>query len=95
VRLPRHKASLRLTHNEHRSYYESPADFIEGREQLTGLELEWAAPGQKEKAIVEDSIWHLQWYPQTPIGFYDLYAADLDVLLDAAMKVDAETWTED
>lgn len=94
MKLPRHKASLHLTHNAHRDYYEGAAEFIHGREQLSNHELDWAAPGQKEKAIAEDSIWCLQWYPQTPIGSYELWAADLDVLLEAAEKVDAETWTD-
>lgn len=87
MKLPEHKAGLFLRHNEHRGYYQPLADWIE--EQRVEDD-EWAAEGQKEKALAEDSCWSLQWYPATPIGFFILYAADLDVLLAAAAEV--EKW---
>jgi hypothetical protein len=45
----------------------------------------WVSPEQMQKAIDTNECWFLQWYPETPIGFNILSAADLDVLLAAAL----------
>jgi hypothetical protein len=77
---PPHKGSLHLTHNDHRNNYETV-------EQWAGYNREshdWVSEEQKAKAIATDSVWVLQWYPDTPVGSHALVAADLDVLLHAA-----------
>lgn len=82
---PKHKCSLTLSHNQHKDYYNTVADEIDG-----GLyaHVDWVSDEQKAKAIATDDCWTLQWYPITPIGFHLLGAADLDVLMTAAMAVD-------
>jgi hypothetical protein len=85
MKLPSDKAGLYLTHNEHRGVYRTVA------ERIADGWLEdddWVSPEQKAKAIEMDEVWRLAWYPSTPIGFHVLLAADLDVLLDAANKVE-------
>ena len=70
--LPEHKCGLHLEHNEHRNYYQTveecydPGDFVSEEEWL--------------KAIKEDSVWILHWYPNTPIGFNRIAASTLDAL---------------
>lgn len=81
IQWPAHKASLHLTHNQHKAYYRTVAEEIEGGEH--GMDC-WVSDEQKQKAIATDECWTLQWYPETPIGFCILSAADLDVLLVAA-----------
>lgn len=76
---PPHKASLRLVHNDHHAIYVLAAEWIEQNAWC-----DWISDEQKAKAIAADSIWTLQWYPDTPVGFHALAAADLDVLLEAA-----------
>ena len=80
---PRHEASLHLTHNEHKSYYrtvaESVADGDHGYDQRC-----WVSAEQMQKAIETNDCWTLQWYPDTPVGFCILSAADLNVLLEKA-----------
>ena len=43
----------------------------------------WVNPEEMQKSIDTNSVWTLQWYPDTPIGFYTLRASSLDVLLAA------------
>lgn len=75
--LPAHKASLHLTHNEHRDYYIS----IEQWETDYSVAAdEWVSPGERQRAIEQDSVWRLQWYPDTPIGFCVLCASTLEAL---------------
>ena len=87
LNLPRHKASLHMTHNEHKLYYQTVASSI-ARGDHGYTDNCWVSQEQKQKAIDTDECWTLQWYPDTPVGFCILSAADLDALLDAAKKLE-------
>ena len=78
MQFPKHKASLHLVHNDHKAYYITVAQSIEDDDH--GYK-EWVSEEQKQKAIKTNDCWYIQWYPDTPIGFYIMAAADLDVLL--------------
>lgn len=85
MKFPAHKASLHLTHNGHLGSYQTVAQCIDaGDHGYT----DWVSEEQKQKAINTNDCWFLQWYPNTPIGFCILCAADLDVLLEAANRDD-------
>jgi len=73
--LPEHKCGLFLTHNEHRDYYETAQHFIEN---LEGLAEDFESPEAMKIAIETDSIWVLQWYPNTPVGFHRVAAPTLE-----------------
>lgn len=83
INWPKHEASMTLTHNDHKSYYrtvaQSIADVDHGYQEDC-----WVSPEQRLKAVETNECWTIQWYPDTPIGFCILSAADLDVLLAAA-----------
>lgn len=80
--LPPHKCSLHLTHNQHKSYYETVQDYTESDpENPLG---EWVSEYQKAKAYETQELWQLQIYPDTPIGFYCYWGADLSAVLIAA-----------
>ncbi|PWJ88452.1 hypothetical protein C8D77_111175 [Mesorhizobium loti] len=81
---PEHKASLTLHHDDHKSVYQPVAEWIAEQEEGGNCWFEWVSSEQRQKAIDTDSVWTLQWYPNTPVGFNALAAADLDVLLEAA-----------
>ncbi len=83
IQWPAHKASLHLTHNEHLSVYQTVQQSIDDADHGYRDEC-WVSPEQKQKAIDTNDCWTLQWYPETPVGFFILSAADLDVLLAAA-----------
>lgn len=85
LKWPKHNASLHLTHNEHKSYYETVAQAIEGETHGYSNDC-WVSEEQKQKAINTNDCWTLQVYPNTPVGFWMLAAADLDVLLAAALE---------
>jgi hypothetical protein len=59
--LPEHKCGLFLEHNAHKDVYETieefydPGAFVSEKERL--------------KAVEANSVWKLQWYPDTPVGF--------------------------
>lgn len=76
---PEHKCGLFLTHNEHKNYYQPLAEFIE--ERWADGEQPWGSPEQKQKSLDTDELWVLQWYADTPIGSYEVWAATLEDLL--------------
>jgi hypothetical protein len=82
---PEHKGELSLTHNQHKSYYKTVQQEIDDGGHGYSDDC-WVSPEQRQKAIDTDECWSLQWYPQTPVGFIIMSAADLDVLLLAAVR---------
>jgi hypothetical protein len=87
IKWPKHEASLHLTHNDHKSVYQTVAQSIEQGDHGY-VDDSWVSAEQKQKAIETNECWTLQWYPDTPIGFCILSAADLDVLIEAARHGD-------
>ena len=83
VKFPEHKASLSLEHNDHKSSYETVEEYV----AWLNAEDSFVNEEQKQKAYKTQDLWVLQWYPDTPVGFCLLMAADLDVLLEAAGKI--------
>ena len=75
--LPEHKCGLYLSHNEHKDVYESIQDFYDAKD-FVSLE-------EYIKAIDENSVWKLHWYPDTPIGFYIICASSLEAI-EAKLK---------
>lgn len=84
IKLPRHDGGLILEHNPHKSMYESVVEHT-SYEHFSGA---WVSEEQKKKAIATDSLWVLQWYPATPVGFYKVIGADLEAVLNAALEYD-------
>jgi hypothetical protein len=82
MKLPEHKCGLYLQHNQHRDYYQSAAEWITDNDLY-----DWKDEASKQTAIDSDSIWTLQWYPDTPIGFYSVAAPTLEDLLELANSV--------
>lgn len=80
-RWPRHAASLHITHNQHKAYYETVEQALEsGTYDREGF------PDEDEirVAIAADSVWEVQWYPVTPVGFCRVYAATFARALEIA-----------
>ena len=86
LQFPDHAVSLHLTHNEHKSYYQSVEQAI-ADENHGYTDDCWVSDEEKQKAIETNDCWILQWYPDTPVGFHILAAHDLYVLLAKALMV--------
>lgn len=82
--LPRHNCSLHLTHNHHRDYYESVEEYFKNP-WMEGFDV---SEDEKRRMIETNEIWELQWYPDTPIGFYKVIGATLEEVLRKANEID-------
>lgn len=98
IKLPRH-VSIHIEHDDHKSVYEKLTTWMADRFRKVTV-AEFASPEAMQRAIDTDSCWSVQWYPDTPIGFYTVYAPTLEealalavatqALADAARKPSAE-----
>jgi hypothetical protein len=83
--LPKHEISLNIEHNPHKTYYEKLADYI--RQVSLDEPDDWTYEGEKEKAIENDEIWILTYFPDTPVGHIKVAASNLSNLLKWAAEV--------
>ena len=82
INLPKHKASLHITHNDHTTNYESVKDYLDN---------EWfndESEEIKKSCIDANEIWELQWYPDTPIGSYRVIGATLESCIKQAKEIE-------
>jgi hypothetical protein len=81
-------AGLTLSFNDHATSYETAEQWWAG---LASSDLanddEWASPEEKALALAGNSVWELQWYPHTPVGFCRIYASSLPALLAAVQRI--------
>lgn len=48
---------------------------------------DWVSEEEKSLALSTNSVWRLQWYPDTPVGCYVVLASGLVACLDAAVAI--------
>lgn len=78
--------SIHIEFNEHSSDYETAANAVQDMDdQDIGR---WVSEEEKQKAIATNSIWRMQWYPNTPVGFCALMASSLEAVVNTALKVE-------
>jgi hypothetical protein len=76
-------ASLSVHFNECAASYMSAEEY----EERNGIhEDEWVSTDERRRAFETNSVWEIQWYPETPVGFYVLKASSLNALLAAIEK---------
>lgn len=71
-------SSLTISWNDHACNYASVERFF--TEWGEGNDYNWVSEEEKQKAIANNSLWHAQWYPDTPVGSYSVYASTFEAL---------------
>lgn len=83
--LERCKCGVFLSVNEHRDYYNTAQDVLD--EALELGELPEIDPAVKAMMIETNTIVRLQFYPDTPVGSYEIWHYDVEAALDMALGV--------
>lgn len=79
------KCGIYLEVNRYRDYYETVTEAIkEENERHSEPEIE---PELAERMIKENMFISLQFYPDTPIGFYKVYGTSLEEVVNKAKEV--------
>jgi hypothetical protein len=82
--LPPHAAGLTLEHDPHLTVYLTVAQWLaEFREG----EPDFSDADARQRAIDTNSVWVLQWYPRTPVGFNWIAAPTLAEVLAFARRM--------
>jgi DNA repair exonuclease SbcCD ATPase subunit len=82
---PSHKGSMHITHNEHKNNYETVEEAIgKASDCATYDKSDFPDEDEIAKAISTDSVWKIQWYPDTPVGFCTVCASTFEAALVAA-----------
>jgi len=74
---PPHEGGLYLTHNGHHGVYQPLESYIRDND----LRDDFVSAEEYQAVLDTDSLWVLQWYPDTPVGFCRKAASSLAVLL--------------
>jgi len=82
MKFPKHDISLDISHNECRLNYQTVEQYLENPFGEPVFE----TPEERQEAIDTNEIWVIQWYPDTPIGFYWVAATTFEGALALAMK---------
>ncbi|RTL06354.1 hypothetical protein EKK58_05230 [Candidatus Dependentiae bacterium] len=87
--IARCKCGVYVTANEHRDGYETPAQWLE---QHLGAPASLEISDEVQAGILASgTIINVQFYPETPVGFYRIVHYDMDKALDEALAcLDAE-----
>lgn len=48
--------------------------------------IDWASEDERMKAIRENSVWTIQWYPETPVGFCCVGASTFEAAARYALE---------
>lgn len=75
---------MHITNNQHKDYYETVERYLESPWMGDVTEEE------KKRMIETGEVWELQWYPDTPIGFYKVYGTSFEEILKKANDVENE-----
>ena len=79
------KASVEISVNNHRDYYQSVKSYIEDANSANDLfdDLDLKV---YDEMIRRNTIVEIQAYPDTPIGFYKVYHYDIDIAMDEIIE---------
>ena len=86
MKFPKYSVALYIEHNDHKTVYTTVTDWLEGME----CPPEFKSPESRQRCIDTDSLWVMQWYPNTAIGSYSIAAPTLDELLAFGQQVQEE-----
>ena len=73
---PDHKGELTVTHNGHTVSYQTLRDYLIEHASLHELSDE-----EVQECIAADSVWEIQWYPDTPVSFFFVAASTFEKAL--------------
>lgn len=79
------KCAISIEINEHRNDYRTAKDAIQEAEDAGWMRD--VSPDIRAAMILADQIVSIQFYPDTPIGFYVVWHHDIDAALDEALSV--------
>lgn len=85
--IDRCKGRFLLETNLHKDNYQTVQEYLQELEFVNEDIFNEISKDVIKKMIENDSVLHIHFYPNTPVGFYCLYHYDLDKLIDEAYDI--------
>lgn len=76
---------MTITCNDHKSSYWTVAEAIAVRDDWYSR-ADFVSPEERQRCIDTNTLWSLQWYPQTPVGSCVIHASSYAALIEAVMN---------
>lgn len=83
------KASVTITANNHRDYYQSVEEYLKKRAMLEGIEgdfIEEIGVEVFEEMKASDTVIEVRAYPDSPISFFEVFHHDIEEALRIALN---------
>jgi hypothetical protein len=80
------KASVEISVNNNKDYYQTAKEYIEGQSQMNKDIIEEIGEDVYNEMIKRDIVVEIQAYPNTPIGSYKIYHYDIDMAMDEMLN---------
>jgi hypothetical protein len=77
MNFPKH-ISFTLEHNPNVIFYNTVAEYLDNM----SCPPEFLNIADKDQCIIKNEIWIMTWYPDTPVGSYQVAASTLELLLE-------------
>ena len=81
------EAEVSITINEHKIYYRSVIDYFAPELSINPQLLEEIGLDVYQKMVETNTIIKIQFYPDTPVGFYVVYHYDLEKAVEMALEL--------
>ena len=88
--LDRCKCGVSIEVNRHRNYYETAAHYMAEQESLKQECPPEIEPEVRAEMLKRDTIIECNFYPDTPVGSYEVWHYDIDLCLDQCLEILAE-----
>lgn len=80
------KASVTITINQHKDYLQTVQQYFDDLLRRKEIDEEDLEPNIVLKMIDTDTIIDIQFYPNTPVGFYRVFHYDLELAINECLK---------
>ena len=80
------KAEVCITVNEHKSAYKDVISYFTCESYTNPELLEEIGEDVYQRMVETDTIIEIQFYPDTPVGFYRVYHYDLEKAIEIALE---------
>jgi hypothetical protein len=74
-------STAHLRYNDQLCNYASLQEAVDQQDDVIERD-DWVSDEEYSQALASNTVWTLQWYPRTPIGFCTRHASSLKALLD-------------
>ncbi len=79
-------SQIYITFNDHAANYRTAAQWWDEADEHARDFADWVSDEERDRALATNSVWCIQVYPETPIGFVAWWASTFEAAAKAALE---------